>query len=48
MTIAELMSEEVDPVLEKIAKRGFKSLSRSERRSLARAREKILEKDTAS
>ncbi|MFN2541976.1 MAG: rhomboid family intramembrane serine protease [Chthoniobacterales bacterium] len=45
MTVEQLISEEVDPVLEKIAKHGIDSLSRSERRSLARARETILQKN---
>ena len=43
MTIQQLMSEQVDPLLEKISTHGLGSLSRNERRSLARAREKILE-----
>src|SRR4051812_33310336 len=44
MTIEQLMSEEIDPLLEKIARGGVVSLSRRERRSLARAREEILRK----
>jgi membrane associated rhomboid family serine protease len=43
MTIAELMTQEIDPLLEKISKRGLNGLSRTERRSLAKAREKILD-----
>jgi membrane associated rhomboid family serine protease len=42
MTIEELMQDEIDPLLEKISKRGIGSLSRRERRSLARAREQIV------
>lgn len=42
MTIDQLMSQEIDPLLEKIAKNGLVSLTRGERRSLARARERIL------
>ena len=42
MTIDQLMSQEIDPLLEKIAKSGMISLTRSERRALARAREQIL------
>jgi membrane associated rhomboid family serine protease len=44
MTIAQLMSEEIDPLLEKISRNGIDSLTRAERRSLARARERIVEK----
>ena len=40
----ELMTEEIDPLLEKIARKGIGSLTRSERRALLRAREKILQK----
>jgi membrane associated rhomboid family serine protease len=43
MTIEELIQQEVDPLLEKISTHGLASLSRSERRNLAKAREKILE-----
>ena len=39
----QLISEEVDPLLEKISRSGFASLSRWERRRLVRARERILE-----
>jgi membrane associated rhomboid family serine protease len=42
MTVQQLMSEEIDPLLEKIARKGVVSLTRSERRVLFRAREKIL------
>lgn len=44
MTIDQLMSQEIDPLLEKISRKGLVSLTRGERRSLARAREKILQK----
>jgi hypothetical protein len=44
MTIDQLMSQEIDPLLEKISCKGFVSLTRGERRSLTRAREKILQK----
>ena len=45
MTLKELMQEEIDPLLEKISKRGISSLSRRERRNLARAREQILARE---
>lgn len=45
MTTAELMAFEIDPLLEKISRDGLFSLTRSERRALARARMKILQKD---
>jgi hypothetical protein len=44
MSIEQLISQEIDPLLEKIARGGVVSLSRRERRSLARAREHILRK----
>jgi len=44
MTVEELMVETIDPLLDKIAANGLASLSRSERRSLDHARDKILEK----
>jgi membrane associated rhomboid family serine protease len=44
MTIDQLMSQEIDPLLEKISRKGLVSLTRGERRSLTRARDKILEK----
>jgi membrane associated rhomboid family serine protease len=44
MSADQLMAEEIDPLLEKISRQGFQSLTRSERRSLLKAREKILEK----
>ena len=42
MTVAELMAEEVDPLLEKISDRGLNALTKKERRILLRAREKML------
>ncbi len=42
MTIGQLMTEEVDPLLEKIARAGLVSLTRRERRNLSKAREKML------
>lgn len=44
MTVDQLMTEEIDPLLEKISQRGFVGLSRSERRSLLKARDSILRK----
>ena len=40
----QLMTDEIDPLLDKISRNGFVSLSRKEKRKLARAREKILQK----
>ena len=44
LTVEELMAQEIDPLLEKISNHGFISLTRSERRSLLRARDTILQK----
>ena len=44
MTAEQLMSEEIDPLLEKIARRGWQSLTRAERRNLLKARQTILAK----
>jgi membrane associated rhomboid family serine protease len=41
----QLITEEIDPLLDKIAHKGIHSLSRSERRRLTRARERILEEE---
>jgi hypothetical protein len=41
MTPTEFIEQEIDPLLEKIARNGMQSLTRSERRILARAREKV-------
>ena len=43
MDAAHFIAEEIDPLLEKISRTGVTSLTRAERRILARAREKILE-----
>ena len=43
MNAEQFIAEEVDPVLEKIAREGMESLSRRERRTLSRAREKLAE-----
>jgi membrane associated rhomboid family serine protease len=43
MSPEQLIREEVDPLLDKISTHGFMSLSRRERRSLTKAREKILQ-----
>jgi membrane associated rhomboid family serine protease len=42
MTMDQLMSQEIDPLLEKIARKGLGSLTRGERRALARARERMM------
>ncbi len=44
MDAEQFITEEVDPLLEKISRSGLQSLSRRERRILARAREKLAEK----
>jgi rhomboid family protein len=44
MSPEQLMSDEIDPILDKIARSGFDSLTRKEKKNLSRAREKILEK----
>ena len=44
MNAEQFIAEEVDPVLEKISREGIGSLTRSERRTLAKAREKLTEK----
>src|SRR5437870_483211 len=44
MSIEQLMSEEIDPLLEKISRYGIGSLTRAQRRNLARARERMVEK----
>jgi rhomboid family protein len=43
MDAEQFIVEEIDPLLEKISRDGLKSLTRAERRTLARGREKILE-----
>src|ERR1700736_5159632 len=44
LTVEELMAQEINPLLEKISNHGFISLTRSERRSLFKARDTILQK----
>jgi membrane associated rhomboid family serine protease len=44
MTIEQLMSQEIDPLLEKISLYGIDSLTRAQRRNLTRARERMVEK----
>jgi len=44
MSIEQVMCEEIDPLLEKISRKGIGSLTRVERRNLARARERMVEK----
>lgn len=44
MSIDQLMSDEIDPLLEKISREGIDSLTRAERRNLARARERMVGK----
>ena len=48
MSPDQFISEEVDPILDKISREGMQSLTRSERRTLARAQEKIAGKAQAS
>lgn len=43
MSLDEFIAEEIDPVLEKISRNGFGSLTRRERRALAEVREKMTE-----
>jgi hypothetical protein len=44
MNAEQFMSEEVDPLLEKISREGMQSLTRRDRRILAQAREKLAER----
>jgi membrane associated rhomboid family serine protease len=48
MTPDQFIAEEVDPILDKISRDGLQSLTWQERRTLARAQEKIGEKTQAS
>lgn len=48
MSPEQVMTDEIDPLLEKIARSGLVSLTRKERRNLAKAREKMLEKPSES
>jgi membrane associated rhomboid family serine protease len=41
----QLIAEEIDPLLEKISRSGFRSLTRQERRRLIRARARIVEQE---
>jgi hypothetical protein len=41
MTPEQFIAEEIDPVLDKISREGMDSLTRAERRLLAKAREKM-------
>lgn len=43
MTPEQFIAEEIDPLLDKISRDGMQSLTRSERRTLAKAREKMAE-----
>ena len=43
MSADQFMSEEIDPLLDKISRQGIASLTRGERRKLVRARDKIAE-----
>jgi hypothetical protein len=43
ISLDEFIAEEIDPVLEKISRSGYGSLTRRERRALAEAREKMTE-----
>jgi hypothetical protein len=42
----QYMTEEIDPILDKISREGIRSLTRGERRILERGRDKISQKDT--
>jgi membrane associated rhomboid family serine protease len=44
MSVEDFIAEEIDPLLEKISRSGFASLSRSERRKLAHAPEKMADR----
>ncbi|MDQ2824045.1 MAG: rhomboid family intramembrane serine protease [Verrucomicrobiota bacterium] len=44
MTVEQLMTEEIDPLLEKISLHGFVGLTRRERRTLFKARERMVQK----
>jgi len=46
MSPDQYMTEEIDPILDKIARDGIRSLTRRERRILERGRDKISQKDT--
>ena len=44
MSVDQLMTDEINPLLEKISRGGLVALSRKERKNLLKAREKILQK----
>ena len=46
MSPDQYMTEEIDPILDKIAREGIRALTRQERKILERGREKISQKDT--
>jgi rhomboid family protein len=48
MTPDQFIAERVDPILDKISREGLQSLTRSERRTLAEAQEKIADKAQAN
>lgn len=48
LTVEELMTQEIDPLLEKISTHGFVSLTRTERRNLFKARDNILRKSDSA
>jgi membrane associated rhomboid family serine protease len=43
LTADQIIAEEIDPLLEKISRHGIRSLTRAERRTLARAHERVIE-----
>ncbi len=47
MTPEEFIAEQIDPLLDKISRAGMQSLTRGERRTLAKAREKLTEHSAA-
>ena len=47
LTPKQLITEKIDPLLDKISRGGVASLTRAERRILARARERIIEQSSA-
>ena len=44
LSIEQLIAEEIDPLLDKISRKGLRSLTKAERRRLSNARAKMLEK----
>ena len=45
MSVEDLMAREIDPLLEKISRKGIGSLTRTERRILIKARDQILRRE---